>query len=155
MIRAVRTFDVGLVYQIMTSPEIWAVVAEDGQDAMTYTPDVTSACYLAVYADESLVALYIFRRINGVTLEGHAQVLPQYRKRYSIATGEKVLEWVWANAPWCHKINAWVPTIYPNVRDFAERLGFQQEGINSQSYLKNGTLHDRWLLGLTRSENDG
>lgn len=150
-----RTFDVALAYAVVTSPDIWSTIAEDGQTPAEYVPDVQTACWLTVYDDSKLVGLYILRRVNAITAEIHPMVLPKYRKQYSIAASKAVIGWFWEKAPWCRKIIGWVPTLYPNVRKHGEAIGFQIEGTNVQSYLKDGEVHDQWLLGLTRGEQDG
>ena len=152
MMQVERTFHVGLIYSLMTLPEIWATVAEDGQDPMQYVPDFQGTCWLVMRVGGEPVALYAFEKVNGITVEIHAQVLPQYRKQYSMASGRKAIEWIWENAPWCRKIIAWVPELYPNVRDFAVANGFKIEGNSAQSYLKNDTVYDQWLLGLMRGK---
>jgi hypothetical protein len=154
MIKIARTFDTDLIYGIMTQPDLWATVAEDGQDVMSYAPDLDTECWVLMTTpeDNDPVALYVFKRVNSVMIEIHAQVLPQHRKQYSMETGRRAIEWIWANVPWCEKVIAWVPTLYPNVRDFTLANGFEIEGINTQSYRKHGKTHDQWLLGLTRGK---
>lgn len=146
-----RTYDPMTIREVMTHPDMFATVAEDGQDPGDYTPDVQGSCWLAMRDDDELVALYQLQQRNAVTLEIHAQVLHQHRKEYSGATGKAALQWILDNTD-AEKVIAWVPEIYPNVRSFTESQGFQIEGVNRKSYLKNGKLHDQTLLGITRSE---
>lgn len=148
---ATRTYDPLRVREFMTRPEIWATVAEDGQDPGDYVPDVRGEVWLVMQAEGELIGLYHLRRINAVTLEIHAQVALEYRKRYSEATGKAALRWILDNTQ-IAKVIAWVPEIYPNVRDFTVSQGFQVEGANRKSYLKHEKLHDQTLLGITREE---
>ena len=153
MITTTRTYDAYLVRSVITRPDIWATVAEDGQDPLTYAPDVHNDCWLTMTGpDDVLVGLYCLDQYNAVTLEIHAQVLPEHRKVYSRATGEAALAWVLENVPQCQKVIASVPAIYPNVRDFTLQFGFRVEGTIRHSYLKDGKVHDLWLLGITRDE---
>lgn len=146
-----RTYDPQTVREIMIEPSMWATIAEDGQDPGEYSPDMKGTCWLVMRDGDELIALYALDQVNGVMLEIHAQVLHQHRKEYSGATGKAVLQWIVENTD-VAKIIAWVPEIYPNVRDFTVSQGFQIEGTNRKSYLKNGELHDQWLLGITRDE---
>ena len=140
----------------MLRPEIFATVAEDGQDPAGYEPDVQAEVWLAMTTnDDDLVGLYNLHSRNAVTVEIHAQVLPEHRKEYSNATGLAALRWIRVNIPDCYKVIATVPALYPNVRKFTESFGFQLEGVNRSSYLKDGEVHDQWLLGITRDEIDG
>lgn len=135
----------------MTRPDMWATVAEDGQQPHEYTPDVIGHCWLAMFAPDALVALYHLHAHNSVTCEIHAQVFPEYRAEYSEGTGLAALRWIYENTRY-EKVVCWVPEIYTNVRSFAESFGFQLEGTNRKSYRKNGKLLDMWLLGITRNE---
>ena len=155
MMHVVRTFAADRVYKLVTTPEIWDTVAEDGRDPIAYAPDFDSTCYLAVTVDGETVALYSLSRLNRVMMDIHPHVLPEHRKEYSMESCRKVVEWVWGNAPWCQKIIGWVPTIYPNVRNFAIANGFVREGLVTDSYLKNGKIHDQWIFGLKRGKGDG
>jgi len=149
-----RTYDPQTVREVMTHPAMWETVAEDGQDPGEYTPDTVGDCWLAMRVEGELIALYALDAINAVTLEIHAQVVPKHRKQYSGATGKAALQWILDNTD-AMKVIAWVPEIYPNVRDFTVSQGFQIEGVNRKSYLKHGKLHDLTLLGITRDEIHG
>ncbi len=151
--KATRTYNTDLVRQIMLRPEIFATCSEDGQDPADYQPDLAASCWLVMTApDDVLVGLYVLHQRNAVTLEIHAHVLPEHRKVYSESTGRAALAWVLEHVPDCQKIIAHVPALYPNVRDFALRQGFHNEGTNRKSFLKGGKLYDQWHLGVTREE---
>lgn len=153
--KARRTYSVSLIKAVMLLPEIWATIAEDGQDPADFDPDVNDEIWLTMETGEGiLVGLYNLHSRNAVTVEIHAQVLPEHRKEYSRATGLAALRWIRVNLPTCHKVIATVPALYPNVKKFTESFGFQLEGVNRASYLKEGELHDQWNLGITRGEID-
>jgi len=145
-----RTFDPGVVKSFLLRPDILATIAEDGGD--DFEPDMERNIWLLMKSGETEVGLYQIERINGITAQIHANVLPEHRKPHSKATGRAALRWVYANLPEIHKVIAVIPTIYPNVRDFTLSFGFALEGVNRQSYLKNGAIHDQWILGITRPE---
>jgi RimJ/RimL family protein N-acetyltransferase len=85
-------------------------------------------------------------------LQIHANVLPEHRKQHAKETGQKALDWIVENLPEIHKVVAFIPALYPNVRDFTASFGFKIEGVLTQSHQKNGVLHDQWILGITRPE---
>lgn len=151
MITATRTFDADTIRAVLLAPEIYATIAEDGHER-SLDPDLRDTLWLEMRDEHELVAVYQLERINGITAQIHANVLKKHRKKYSRATGEAALQWVVENLPEINKIIAVVPVIYPNVKDFTCGFGFQVEGVNRQSYLKNGEIHDQWLLGITRAE---
>ena len=146
-----RTFDTELIKGIMSRADMWDTVAEDGQDPDDYAPDVNGECWLLLTVDDKPIGAYCVHQRNAVTLEIHAQVLPEFRKEHSTESGTKVLKWILDNTE-CQKVIAQIPAIYPNVKRFTESFGFQVEGENRMSYLKNGELHNQWLLGITREE---
>jgi len=148
--KVLRTFDPVLVHAIMTEPEMFATVAEDGQRPEQFRPDVHSEAWLMMFDDEDVYALYRVHAMNSVTCEIHAQVRPKHRKVRSRETGVLALKWIYDNAPQYKKVICWVPEIYPNVRAFAESFGFELEGTNKKSYIKGGKLRDQWLLGISR-----
>lgn len=151
-VTATRTFSPLEVRRIMVWPPIWETVAEDGQDPADFKPDVEGDIWLEIRALGKLIGLYHLQKRNSVLIEIHAQVLPEYRKLYSKGSGRAALAWIIENLPDCEKVIAWVPVIYENVRAFCELQGFRVEGTNRGSYLKNGQIHDQWLLGITRGE---
>lgn len=146
---AERIHDPELVKSVLLHPDIFATIAEDAAD--DFEPDMEGSIWLAMLAP-NLVGLYQIERLNGITAQLHANVLPESRKAHSKATGWAALDWVMENLPDIHKLIAVVPVIYPNVKAFTCSFGFREEGVNRESYLKNGEIHDQWILGITRPE---
>jgi hypothetical protein len=50
------------------------------------------------------------------------------------------------------KINAWIPDFAKAAIHFAEKLGFQKEGVLRRWSISNGKLYDKVALGMTREE---
>lgn len=146
---AERIQDPEVVKSVLLRPDIMATIAED--DPGELEPDMERNIWLGMLVPE-LIGVYQIERINGITAQLHANVLPEFRKEYSKASGWAALEWVVENLPAIHKLVAVIPVIYPNVRDFTCSFGFKQEGVNRESYLKHGQIHDQWILGITRPE---
>jgi RimJ/RimL family protein N-acetyltransferase len=97
--------------------------------------------------------IYNIHPHNSVTLEIHAHVLPEYRKQYSLETGDLVLKWIIEEGPEQYKkVIAQIPTCYPNVINFTLAHGFKKEGINRKSDIIDGILYDQVMLGITREE---
>lgn len=151
LITAGRTYDKDLIKSIMFLPEIFSCVAEDGMSKEDYEPEVISGCWLVIKDDDTVIGLYYLHAINGVAVQIHAHVLPEFRKEYSRKTGIVALEYLLANTEY-KKVIAVIPVIYENVKKFTESYGFVFEGINRLSYMKNGVLVDQWMLGATRQE---
>ena len=152
--RISRTFDPQIVRSVMCSPAIWETVAEDNQIPETFDPEMVADCWLKIVSGGTLLGLYNIHAHNSVTLEIHAQILPEYRREFGKESSRLVLEWIVSNeeAEGYEKVIAQIPTLYPKVKHFTLNAGFQEEGINRLSYRKNGQLYDQWLLGITRPE---
>ena len=116
--------------------------------AEDYYPDMNDGAYIVGIEDASLIGLMAYEPINGVTWECHVQVMPKYRKTHADEFAQKALQWAWDMG--CHKLMATIPVIYPTVKDFGLKHGFEIEGISKQSYLKNGQILDQWYLGKVR-----
>ena len=148
-----RTFNDRLVYSVITMPEIWSTIAEDGQNPDDFEPNCDSDCWLLMTEGSETIGLYNLHPHNSCTLEIHAHVIPEHRNRYSRDTGRAALKWIMDHSPDMYqKVIAQVPDIYPNVRKFCELNGLILEGTNRESYRKNGVLLDQYLLGITRKE---
>ena len=146
----VKTTDAELIRSIVTLPELWATVAEDGMGSAGWSPNMDSGWFLAMDGAD-IIGLYSVAANNCVTLEIHPFILKAFRGRAAYASGAQILEWLMLNTKY-EKVVCSIPVIYKNVKLFAMRCGFREEGINRQSYLKNGKIHDQWMLGITRGE---
>jgi hypothetical protein len=139
------TKDVDKIINVLKEPSILDRISEDGFDVDVWMPDIKEAFFIT---DENNIGLMIYHWINGVTLECHVQVLPEFRQ-YAMEFGKKSLEWAWLNTK-ATKIVAQIPTIYQDVVRFAIKSGFIIEGVNQKSHLKNGVLNDQFYLGLIK-----
>ena len=138
---------------VFTNPAIWDTIAEDNQNPEEFEPDFRNELYLAVWVDYEIIGFYAFRVVNWIELDVHAQILPEHRKKHALASGLAMIEWFNHDAPArFKKLTAQIPFKYPNVKNFGLSIGFEIEGINRQSYMKNGEIYDQWHLGYIRKE---
>lgn len=144
-----RTFDYELVDSILTHPEIYKTIAPDHAPSPKEFKATRheSVLYLIGTSEKGVVGLFTLKPKNRYVYHGHVQVLPEMRKEYSIEFGESLRVWIEKNTI-IKRVSAEIPHLYPNVKDFALKMGFEIEGINRKSYLKHGELHDQWYLGL-------
>jgi len=131
--------------RVLMHPDIFDTIAEDGVKDWKM-PD--GPIYLCGYEPE-LMGCFVLHKQSKATMEVHIQVLPEFRKAYSAEFCDRVVEWAWENTN-AQKLVAQIPFLYPNVRDFALARGFKVEGVNSDSYLKDGVLCNQWYLGIRR-----
>ncbi len=148
---AVRTYDKNLIKGVMFT--LWDVAAEDCMTVNEFEPDVNDDCWVEMIADGECAGVYHLHALNSCTLKIHAQMLPEFRKEYSLDSGRAILQWIIDNTDDSYqKVVAEVPTIYQNVIKFVIANGFKLEGINRLSYRKSGIIYDQCLMGITRPE---
>ena len=152
MIKVVSTVNESVIMDILGVPEIWATVSEGDIEPEEFNIDFEDTIWLLMIKDDTIIGMYNFEALNSVSVEIHAHVLPEYRKQYSKETGTAALRWLFDNVPWAYKVVAQVPEIYPNVSSFVESFGFELEGTNRESWLKDGSLWDVHSYGLTIGE---
>ena len=148
-----RTFDDNATRDIMLSPGIWEKCAEEGQAPEDYSPETEADCWLLIEVGGESIGAYNVHPHNSTTLEIHAHILPDFRRKYAFESGDMALEWIMNEAPESYqKVIAQIPSCYKNVIDFTLGHGFVKEGINRLSDVIDGVLYDQWLLGITRPE---
>lgn len=152
MIEIVQTYDVALVQSIMMHRDILPTIIDDTWDGTVYQPNISGEIFLAVVADGHLIGVYRLHWITGVTLQGHAHILKEYRKKYSVDSCRAVMRWVLENVRRCHKVDCAVPSVYPNVRQFLVACGFTEEGTSRKAFKLNNQLHDLHWYGITADE---
>jgi len=149
-----RSYDIELITRIMTNPAVYSFVSDDG------SPDVGAFCahddeaiyYLLVLDDERVRGLYMLHPMNYITYEIHTCLLKSCRGESADEAAKLVLKWVFTNTP-CLKVITNVPENNPLALKYAKRAGLIVEGINRDSFLKDGKLYSQTLLGITREES--
>lgn len=150
--KIIQLYDINLIRGVMMHEDILTTIIDDTWDGITYTPDVSREIFLGCIIDDKLIGVYRLHWITGVTLQGHAHILKEFRKDYSIETCHSIMKWVNEKIHKCKKVDCYVPFVYPNVKQFLAACGFTEEGITRQSFALNNQLHDQWIMGITRDE---
>lgn len=150
-VKAYRTTDKDKILQVLCEPSILKTITEDGGELTEESINPQATCFIAAEVNDKLSAVWIFEKTGAVSIDVHAHVLPAFRHS-SIEIGKKVFSEIINLADWAKKYTAQIPFCYPNVRQYAENMGFKIEGVNSKSYLHNGELFDQWYLGATARE---
>lgn len=130
----------------------WDEIAED--NAPPYVPDLINEYWIGFGKKNVLFGGYRLHQINAATWQGHTFTLPEFRQKYAKEGCYSVLQWLIDNTD-CKKLIADVPNKFINVQKFLEKIGFIKEGLNRESYTKDGILWDVTNYGLTRKEIEG
>lgn len=147
--KAERTYDQELIEGFLREPSIYARIKEDGCNEVKLDPD--SEAWLLMTDKTTAVGVYCLHPLNSTTLQIHAHVIDVYRQDHAYETGLEALRWFLNNTEHL-KLVAEIPTLYPDVIKFTKKYGFQHEGLNRQSIMKQGKLYDQVWLGITRPE---
>ncbi len=143
---AERTYDAAYIKSVIT--ELWDTVAEDNASLDDWSAECVSECWLDLQGK----GVFYLHPANSTTLILHAHVLKPFRFQ-SVEIGYAVWSWVLSECPQKYqKFNCTIPVLYPNVKKYALTMGMVEEGVNRQSYCKNGQIVDQWMLGITRKE---
>lgn len=138
---------------ILRHPDIYKTICEDGAPDPEDIAIPEGWLCVVVYLDDTKnivplipVGCFVLHEQNGVTMNCHVQVLPDYRD-ISAEIGQAVIQWAKDNTE-AKKLIAWIPFDCENVKCFAEKMGFKVEGVSEGSIMKNGELLSQWLVGL-------
>lgn len=125
---------------------LWDDISED--NAPPFVPDVINEYWVGIFSDGRLAGCYRIHQVTSVCYQIHAFMIDRADK----SSGMVVLKWAVENIEDMQKLIADIPACYPNVYHFTKKQGFSDEGINRQSFTKNGKIHDMHRLGVTREE---
>lgn len=144
-----RTNDIELIKSILSDEEIFDRISEDGMTMDDIKIDPKKECWLAAYANEHLIGVFVLAPTNSRCIEIHVHILKEFRS-YAVEATLKVYEFILTTK--YLKLIAKIPDIYKDVIGFSEKMGMKKEGVNRKSYLKNNQLLDQIYLGITTEE---
>lgn len=139
-----RTFDVGLLIDILTNEHIFDSISEDGADLETLKFDVINEFWVSMVVDDVVIGVTNFRPMFRRTYDCHIHILPEHRE-HSLAAGDGLLNWCNEKLP-NSTLYTNVPVFCENVKRFLLNFGFEQSGLIKQAWLKNGKRNDMWIL---------
>ena len=136
---------------VLRDPELFDRISEDGiTDYVTPFDDHQS--YLLIVRGGLVIGVWSLYPVNATTLNIHCNILKRYRAHGREAS-LLILDWFVSECPSQYqKLNAEIPTIYPEVYHHTKKCGFTDEGVNRMSIMKHGNLTDQWRLGVTKNE---
>ena len=149
---ASRTYNTKLIRGILIDPEIYDRISDDSRAKLKI--NTKTQYWVKMEVDDELIGVYWLQPLNRWTVNIHAQILAKYREKHAFESGKAILQWFLDNTDYL-KIVGEIPDCYPDVIKFTQKFGFQIEGCNRQSVMKNGKLIDQTLLGITRAEIEG
>jgi len=143
------TTDIEFITKCVTNPVVWRASVDDGM--VDVNPDmffVPTAGKLWLRAGD--YGLFMFEVRNYVTCEIHTLLLPHARGK-SVDITKGALHWVFYNTP-CLKIITHVPAFNVLAKRLSEKCGLLLIGNNTSSFLKDGTLYDQFIYGISKED---
>ena len=150
MISFERTLDYALIKTIITNPKIYPASTSDfSPPAKDYVVIAHPLVWYVLVKDGDEV-LGVFTLVpDGVCWEVHTSLLPVAWGKRAKAAANGIVEWIFNNTI-CQRIVTSIPDYNSLALQFARGAGMIVYGYNDKSFLKNGVLHARVLLGISR-----
>lgn len=153
MVRLESVDDRELAAQVMTDPEMWERLSEDGQRREEFTAESIPDWWtiVAVRTPHGTAGVFLLHEVEEGIWQLHANILKTFRERYAAESGAGIMKWIDENLPDnAALIFGEAPVIFPDVIGFAKRrLGMRDVGETSPIQ-KDGKRVERRLLIVPR-----
>ncbi len=145
-----RTHDMQVVRGILMHPRILPHIHEDGMVEINPV-DVDAIYWLLVIDEDEPAGVFMVHPHNQSCYEMHTSLLPRIWGQKASESAQLLLRYLFQVIE-CKKIITNVPANNKKALRFALANGMKIEGVNRESYFKNGALIDQTMLGITRKE---
>ena len=147
------TQDAALIKRIITDPEVYPMVSDDGSPAPEdFQPVIApNVLYVLVRIEGTIAGLWILLPSNSFCYEIHTVLLPWCRGRRAFEAAKQLGPWLWENTR-IERVFTNVPEFNKEALLFARVSGMIQFGKNVKSFKKGGMLYDETLLGVSRCQ---
>ncbi len=142
------TKDIDLIKDLMS--KVWAICVADNEELDSFSPRTDEHNgWLIVKHYDNIEGIVFIEQPTTTSIKIHPYLLGEKGKGRELV--KSVLGWA-KELKDIHKVNITIPVIYQSTINTARKIGFIDEGIDRESFLKDGHYHDQSLLGLTRPE---
>ncbi len=148
-----RSRDYRTIKAIATHPAVFRFVVDD----MSPSPEAwqpienDDICYLLARDAAAPIGFAAFYPRTGVCYEGHLCFLPQAYGGAAYICALAMTTWMWENTP-ARRLCGEISDDNRQAIQFVQRVGWDIYGVNHQSWLKDGIVHDRVAVGITRPQ---
>ena len=143
-----RTFNEEFISRIALDSQIIDDMLQDGESVDDCGFNFEQTVYLK-YKD---FGLFILKPITNAVVDIHPVFLKGKRSEAIKAMG-LALDWIFKNShSMLNKVVAQFPANRKEIKLYALKCGFKVEGINRESFLKDGEYLDQVMVGITRGE---
>tara|TARA_R110000850_G_C9996087_1_gene467980 strand:+ start:27726 stop:28202 length:477 start_codon:yes stop_codon:yes gene_type:complete len=152
MITLTATDDMGLVKEIAGHQDIWDRFS-DGVKREDYEPDNSGRTqWLVIHSGDEVAGVIMVFCETTCAIGFHPYMYKKYRC-YAREMIKAFFNWFIEVIPEsvC-KINVEIPDCYMSTVNVAKKTGFKHEGVNRDSYRRNGKVYNQIMSGITRKE---
>lgn len=145
--------DMDQVREIVIQPDIWERISEEGIEPEDFYPvnDNFTGWFLCLEENEP-IGIILVHTDNSISIKMHPYLRSKHREKGRIMM-KAFYTWFLENTEKkVNKINVSIPIFHKRVINFAKKVGFKKEGVNRDSYRKDGQLYGQQNLGITRNE---
>lgn len=132
--------------------QCWDEHAEDG--ASLSPPNVINEYWLGFLEKDSLAGIVRVYAVTSVLYEVHICILKEFRDK-SIEYALSAYSWMLEHLPNLNKLVGNIPECNQRAIQFTKKIGMKEQGINSDSWVKNNEVYSMIQLGITRKEMEG
>lgn len=131
---------------LLNDEELFERISDDFTNPDLFDP--AKQKWLGWFEDNECLGLLSVHPENAIVLNMHIHIPGKYRGERSFEIGNGLIQFLIDN---CNKqfikINIKIPEIYPDVIRFAEKCEIEKEGVDKHSFLKNGEIYNRIIMG--------
>jgi hypothetical protein len=149
-VKVLKCEDLDFVSHVIES--IWDETCEDGALFEKWAPD-PRVLWLEIQIDDERIGVYSLKPYSSTTIDMHAQVLPEHRRKFTQEITDAVHQFVLAcTPPEAIKFITFIPNCHKNVIRYVEKAGWLNEGLITKCHWKDGMLYDKCIMGITRDQ---
>jgi RimJ/RimL family protein N-acetyltransferase len=133
---------------------IWADTCEDmAKDQAEFWEPNPLDGWVVLEADGKRLGVYRLHQFNGTTYQICANILPEYRKKYTFEITKVFHDFLLDHVQErVNKFIAFIPECFPNVISYANKSGWETEGKIKEAFQRDGQFYDSVHVGITRKE---
>lgn len=131
-----------------TMEKCWQEMCED--DSQVKVPDLINEYWLGILKDGVYVGFFRIAQITSVLFDCHVCILKEHRRNV-VEYAKKAYRWILEYLP-AQKLMVSIPEFNKKAIAYSKKIGFIEQGFNSDSYIRNGELCGMIQLGITRRD---
>jgi RimJ/RimL family protein N-acetyltransferase len=138
-----------IVKEILSHPAIFPHIHEDGTDAAD--PQDHDGFHWMLVSDDAPAGVFLLHAVRAYCYEVHTCLLPRIWGAGAAKAARLLIAHVFTEIG-AKKLVTNVPNNNRLALRFAKASGLKVEGVNRQSFLRNGEMEDQIMLGITIRE---